>query len=447
MALTFKMGAQNKQKRRKLGRPKKDRTLSPAQRKVLEDLYYTEFRSAIGMRAAWAALRDNPQQKASIDAGDQTFWIPWATFKQWYNSQEVAQLMRRAPTVSETRATIPAELVPLAYMQADCLDFGDLSYNGRRYVMNLVDTVTGFSVQQTWRGNLNARQTSRIVQEFVDVIRQWQGNWPRATELRCDNGQEFGAEFKQAVETYEPLISVTHGVANRPNSQAAVETSNGVFRGVLRRLMRSKGLPQKQWPNHIVEAGYIMNTRPSVRLNWESPADAFNAFFGNSPQDQATVVKVQTAIREDLNARRGPGTTHQTPYNVGDSVRLANDYYMKTAKSVRGNVSKQGPRWSVTVYTILKRQRPGPAAPWQYKISDGKNIWHQHELLMQIDAVEPPPNAATAARTDYKFETILDYNRQTQKYLVLYTGYWQPEWEFRANVPANLRAVWHQANP
>ena len=400
------------------------------------------------MRALWAALRDHPQQKASIDANDHTFWIPWATFKKWYNSQTVAQIMRRAPTVSETRATIPAELVPLAYMQADCLDMGDLAYNGHRYILNLVDTVTGFSVQQTWRGGLNTRQTSRIVQEFIDVIRRWHGAWPRATELRTDNGKaDFGADFTTTVETYEPLITVTHGVANRPASQAAVETSNGVLRGVLRRMMRSKGLPQKQWPNHLTEAGYIMNTRPSVRLAWESPADAFNAFFGTTPQDQATVAKVQTAIREDLNARRGPGTTDQKPLLVGDSVRLINDRYMKTKRGMRGNVSKQGPRWSVTVYTVLKRQRPGPGAPWQYKISDGKNIWHPHEYLMKIEAAEAPPNAATADRPEYKIEKILDYNRQTQKYLVLYTGYWQPEWEFRVNVPANLRAAWHAANP
>ena len=35
------------------GRPKKDRTLSDKQRGVLESLYYTEFRSGIGMRALY----------------------------------------------------------------------------------------------------------------------------------------------------------------------------------------------------------------------------------------------------------------------------------------------------------------------------------------------------------------------------------------------------------
>ena len=72
------------------GRPKKDRTLSVEQREILESLYYTEFRSGIGMRALWEALRDNPMQKAALEAGGAAY-IPWRDFKLWYNSQETAQ--------------------------------------------------------------------------------------------------------------------------------------------------------------------------------------------------------------------------------------------------------------------------------------------------------------------------------------------------------------------
>ena len=154
-------------------RKKADRRLDDEQRKALEQLYYTEFRAGIGMRALWglwAALRDHPRQKAALEA-KQPGWIPWRTFKQWYNSQAVAQIMRRAPTVSQTRAGMPNELDALAQMQADVIDMGELEHNGYRYILNIVDLVTGYSVLQTWRGGLNNRQTSRVVKEFVDVVR------------------------------------------------------------------------------------------------------------------------------------------------------------------------------------------------------------------------------------------------------------------------------------
>ena len=97
-----------------VGRPKKDRTLNAEQRQVLESLYYTEFRSGIGMRALWERLKEHPRQKAETLAnGTDTkgrpkkAWINWRDFKQWYNGQETAQLTRRAPTVSETRSGVP----------------------------------------------------------------------------------------------------------------------------------------------------------------------------------------------------------------------------------------------------------------------------------------------------------------------------------------------------
>ena len=432
---------------KKVGRPKSDLVLTDEQRTALEDLYYGEYRSAIGMRPLWEALRDHPRQKAALqtDRKQKQAWIPWLSFKKWYNSQEVAQLMRRAPTVSETRAGMPKELVPFAKIEADCIDMGELAYGGKRYILNIVDVITGFSVQQTWRGGLNNRQTSRVVRELIDTIRKWRGSWPRQTELRTDNGTaDFGAEFKETVEQYEPLISVTHGVPHRPNSQAAVESSNRTLRGVLRRLMRSKGLPQKQWPNHLVEAGYIMNTRPVERIGRVSPAEALNAFYGDTDEDRQTVANVIQAIKDSVNARRGPAT-QQKPYSVGDSVRLVNAQYMKA--SLRGNVSKMGPRWSVTVYTILRRRQPGAGAPHEYKISDGSNVWHQHELLMRIPGSEAPPDAATRDRGEYEIEKILDYDRQTKRYLVLYTGYAWPEFQSAADVPANLRQAWHNDHP
>ena len=77
--------------------------------------------------------------------------------------------------------------------------------------------------------------------EIVDAIRQWQGAWPRETVLLTDNGAaDFGQEFTDTVEAYEPLITVKHGVKNRPNSQGAVESSNRTVRGVLRRLLQSR---------------------------------------------------------------------------------------------------------------------------------------------------------------------------------------------------------------
>ena len=83
------------------GRPKKDRTLDAEQRQVLEELYYTEFRSGIGMRALWERLKEHPRQKAETlangtDSKDRPkkSWINGQDLKQWYNSQETAQLTR-----------------------------------------------------------------------------------------------------------------------------------------------------------------------------------------------------------------------------------------------------------------------------------------------------------------------------------------------------------------
>jgi hypothetical protein len=434
------------------GRPKKDRTLNAEQRQVLEQLYYTEFRSGIGMRALWERLKDHPRQKAETLANGtdskgrpKKSWINWRDFKQWYNSQETAQLTRRAPTVSQTRSGVPppGEMFALAHLQADLIDMGELATGRKRYIMNIVDVVTGFSFLQTWDGNVNNRQTTRVMEEIIDAVRKWLGAWPRRTELLTDNGTaDFGAQFKASVEAYEPLISVVHGVPNRPNSQGAVESSNRTIRGVLRRLLRSKGLEQDQWANHLVEAGYILNTRPNSKTGWVSPADAMTAFFGTSDEDEALQIKVHNAIMKTANARRGPGSRRtDKPLKMRQRVRLANDEYMKTAKSLRGNALKQGPRWSETVYQITQVNVPGPGAPTQYKINDGTGKWHPHELLMKIDAVEAPPDAATADRDEYAIEKILDYNPRTRKYLVLYTGYWSPEWQSPARVPANLRTA------
>ena len=432
------------------GRPKKDRTLSVEQRDILDSLYYTEFRSGIGMRALWEALRDNPLQKAALDAGGAAY-IPWRDFKLWYNSQETAQLMRRAPTVSQTRSSVPppGQLYALAHLQSDLIDMGELASNNKRYIMNTVDVVTGYSFLQTWNGGINNRQTSRVMTEIVDAIRQWQGAWPRETVLLTDNGSaDFGQEFTDTVEAYEPQITVLHGVKNRPNSQGAVESSNRTVRGVLRRLLQSKGLPQDRWPEHLVEVGYIINTRPNSSIAWVSPADALTAFFGDTAEDSAVVEKVQQAIRSTANSRRGPGSrSTDQPLKIGQDVRLADDAYMKTAKSLRGNVAKQGPRWSETVYQVITVNVPGKNAPTQYKINDGTKKWHPHELLMKIDAVEKPPGAATDDREDYKIEKILQYNPRTRKYLVLYTGYWSPEWQGANMVPVNLRNAFRAANP
>ena len=90
------------------------------------------------------------------------------------------------------------------------------------------------------------------------------------------------------------------------------------------------------------------------------------AFFGTSDDDEALQEKVHNAIMKTANARRGPGSRRtDKPLKMRQRVRLANDEYMKTAKSLRGNVLKQGPRWSETVYQITQvnvpRERVGMA--------------------------------------------------------------------------------------
>ena len=80
-----------------------------------------------------------------------------------------------------------------------------------------------------------------------------------------------------------------------------------------------------------------MNSRPSERLGWVSPVDAFNAFLGDSEEDDTLATKVRNSIYKIVQARRGPGSkTGEIQHKIGDRVRLASDEYMEKFRTALG---------------------------------------------------------------------------------------------------------------
>ena len=302
-----------------------------------------------------------------------------------------------------------------------------------RFVFVCIDTVTRYVWLCTFRGKLSNRKTARCMERVVKDVRERYGGWfpGRAkTTVQSDNGKsDFGSEFTRVVQALEPRIKHTHGVANNPNSQALAEGAVGILRGVLRRMFRA--YDSSDWPSMLQEAGAIMNQRKNAALAYTAPADLVDAFQDG---DQAVVDRAMAALRDRAAKRRGPGGTVDTALAVSTPVRLANLAYMKS-KGFRGNTLKTIPRWSQRVWTVTRR-RGGGAAPYQYKLDNGKPEWYAQELLQVTRVALKAPDVASEQKDEYEISRVLQVRGGNAQ--VLYRGYPTAEWTPIGNVPANL---------
>jgi hypothetical protein len=413
--------------------------LSQDQLAALTDLFWTKNRGAIGVRQLYEQLRDHPQQIAAMEAsGGKEGWLSWREVRRWYAIWAPPQTMRRAPAVSQTRATLPRALVPYAYMQSDVLDMGSwarpagaVASQQYRYVVVTIDTVTRYVWLCTFRGKLTNNKVARCLEKVVKGVRERYGAWPRKTVLRTDNGKgDYGSGFTSALRGIEPLIRHEHGVANNPNSQALAEGAVGIARGVLRRMY--KAYDSSDWPTMLPEANSIMNNRKNAALDYVSPSDLLDAFQDN---DTTIINKALGSLRKRAGKRRGPGGTVDDALQTGTRVRLANQAYMKAA-GMRGNTLKSIPRWSEKIYTIDQR-RGGGASPYMYRLEGRpKKDVYPRELLQVVVADLPPPPEASAEREEYDIARVLRVT--PTRALVLYSGYPDAEWTPIGNVPANL---------
>ena len=86
------------------------------------------------------------------------------------------------------------------------------------------------------------------------------------------------------------------------------------------------------------------------------------------------------------------------PFKVGDMVRIVDEHYVKT-KGLRGNITKQRPRWSVRRHRIDRVDGKPPTMPTY--ILDDKTERFTHDQLLLANDVETTKDAVTAKERTY----------------------------------------------
>lgn len=395
----------------------RQRRLPQDKKDFLDDLFYGKFRSGIGLRALWQALNDTDKQRQFMAENNGSGWISFSDLRAYYLQQEVTQLMRNAPVQTKTKVRVPraSELVPLRRMQADSISFvGAKSgqYTGVLHVMDLFSQFT-WAVPVVTLG-----KASNAVNAFKAILRQIKERYgddalPERMTLQTDNGGEFGKEFQDELPDNIQFVQIP---ANTPNQAGAIEGANKVWRGALRRLLKSKGEPLKKWSQYVGEATEIVNTRPNATLTidkkWRSPMEVFRASMEG---DTELRDKIRESIIASANRRRAPGNV--TAFEPGTPVRVANADYLK--ESLHSNESKMSPKWSKAVFTVKSVQRSKnknmiPRYTLQstdntaetkliLKVPEGQKArWHSHDTLQRVygTPVEAPEQPDRDPDTD-----------------------------------------------
>ena len=383
----------------------------------LDELFYGKFRSGIGLRALWQALNDTDKQREFMAENNGSGWISFSDLRAYYLQQEVAQLMRNAPVLTKTKVRVPraSELVPLRRMQADSISFVGAKSGQYTGVLHVIDLFS----QYTWAVPVvTLGKASNAVNAFRAILdqikeRYGDGALPERMTLQTDNGGEFGREFQDALPDNIQFVQIP---ANTPNQAGAIEGANKVWRGALRRLLRSKGEPLKKWSQYAGEATEIVNTRPNATLTidkkWRSPMEVFRASMEG---DTELRDKIRESIIASANRRRAPGNV--TAFEPGTPVRVAKADYLK--ESLHSNESKMSPKWSKAVFTVKRVQRSKnknmiPAytllsadstaeTKLILKVPEGQKArWHSHDTLQRVygTPVEAPEQPDRDPDTD-----------------------------------------------
>ena len=405
---------------------------------TLNEIYYGQIAAgSIGMRAMWELLRSSPVQQGPNR-------ITWRGMREWMSKQKSNTLFRRAPTQHVKRGGLPTRLEFLSQLQVDFLDTGKQAFGGYRYIMVVVDTFTRMLWTCTFRhATLNQDRSVRCMKNILDSIRQlFGGGWPTLsntsrTQIKSDNGAEFGADWKREIEAYAP-VKVVYGTPSNPNDQALAENAVGRIRT---RLRGYRELYDKNFARYLDRLVAGLNQTPQGPLGYKTPADMLEAVIEREDDDLAMLDAVRARQRGRASAARGATRVKERPLTVGQRVRLLDLAYVKAGKS-RGNTFKFRNRWTRTIYNVLRVRKVGDSR-YTYSISNGKPAYYTRQMLQVITrgAQEDAPAAVLAAPDSYTIFKILD-RRPGGQWLVAYTGYGQPELVPTADVPQNLRAAY-----
>jgi hypothetical protein len=412
----------------------KDRTLSDEQRERLVDVYYRQNKGALGQSALWHAINRNtdPMQPADRDG------ITYNDMKAWYRDQMLPNLRRNQPVMSQSKARKPKRgaFLPLRYIQLDLVSLIGFPDRDRKYMWNLVDESTRYSVQDAMKDK-TAAACATVFIEFMVSIKERYGRWPVAkTFCRCDNGQEYGKTFeaacKRGIEAVFPNeedrfeFVVVRGGSNVANDQSIIELTNGQWRQTMKTYLYSTEQPKQSWYGFFPRAqggwglnmrqcNSLMNSRKQASLGNQSATDVWNASWrirnGNADEaDQAIVDKAFTAQVERAEARRGPSAAATKVYQVGDDVRRFNMRWKKAQLKSNDMKMNLEYKWGGPddIYTIWKVRGGGEnEAPPSYRLvdKDDREVagWIPHDQVILIGNEERPPPETQDDR-DYTLE-------------------------------------------
>ena len=215
--------------------------------------------------------------------------------------------------MTETRTKVhrASDLVPLKRLQADTISMKGVPSGGYQGIINVVDLFSHYSWQVPVQTVGNAGSAAAAVNALLEKIKARYSLKPPLV-LQTDNGPEFKIQFERALDKE---VKVTHGPAYTSNAQGEVENANKIWRGVMRRLLHSRGAEPREWSKFVPQANEIMNSRPISTLNHKTAAEVLHGVLGG---DDELLQSTRQAILGRANAKRTPSNV--TAYKIGDRV-------------------------------------------------------------------------------------------------------------------------------
>ena len=426
------------------GWDEKDRTLTQAQKDRLVDVYYRDAKASYGLTALWHELdeRTDPTQPAD------RMGLSYRDVRQWYSDQMIPALRRNQPKMSKSKSRMPmlGTFRQLKYMQLDLMDLKGLPDRDRKYIWNLVDESTRYSVQDALKDK-TAATCATVFIEFMLTIKERYGRWPHAKSvLRVDNGKEFAKKFEAACirgidavfadadDRFELIVK--RGASNVANDQALVELTNAQWRSTCKTFLYTTQQPMNAWYGFLPQAqggwginmrhvNSLLNSRKQASLGNQDATTVWDACWSltantNTEADTEIVDAAFEAQKKRALARRGPSAATTKPYTVGQDVRKFNMRWKKA--SLKSNKQKMdltykwgGPE---DVY-VVTRVRGGVDTPADYKLVDSDDVEVAervpHDQLLPVGKEETPP-AEVLDERDYELETQVDDREYYRSY-------------------------------
>ena len=332
------------------------------------------------------------------------------------------------------------------FMQLDLMDRTGLPDRDRKYIWNLVDESTRYSVQDALRDK-TAATCATVFIEFIVTIKERYGRWPHAkSTLRVDNGQEFGKKFeaacKRGIDAVFPdpndrfELVVKRGASNVANDQALVELTNAQWRSTCKTFLFTTQQEKNKWYGFLpaAQGGYginmrhvnsLLNSRKQAPLGNQDATTVWDACWQltastDTEADHSIVDTAFEAQKKRALARRGPSAATTKPYEVGQDVRRFNMRWkkaqLKSNKQKMDLTYKWGGKDDVYVVTKV---RGGVDTPAAYKIVDYADVevseWIPHDQLLPVGKEEAPPPAVLDER-DYELERQVDGREYYRSY-------------------------------